>query len=240
MTILIAHITVAQAATVINILITVLEYTLALAVVALLVYFAPPVNTALAWNVIGRALHGSIWPTLLRTDSSSARGTGFRVAVFTYLSFVATALVAVAGVLMPLGLSTGPALSKTPQNVSASFVADLSPLGLATSPRSGYAYSRICGGFGPVACPGSSTGNTSQIAPDIIAKFNATPYGPFGLQFRRYYNGTGGEYSVTYVRNKAHRINRNRVRLSDVDTAVLYNGVSSLAHGDFCSRGTHR
>ncbi|KAJ7490557.1 hypothetical protein FB451DRAFT_621972 [Mycena latifolia] len=200
MAFLIPHITVAEAATIINVIVVFLEYTLALALalVALLIYFTPPVNSALAWNVIGRALHGSLWPTLLRTDSANSRGTGFRVALFTYLSFVVTVLVTIAGVLMPLGLSNGPALSNPPQSVPASFVEDLSPLGLATSPRGGYSYGRVCGAYEPVTCPGNSNGNTSKIAPDVMARFNATPYSPFGMQFRRYYNGTAGyNYSMS-------------------------------------------
>jgi hypothetical protein len=147
MAVLIPRITQAEAAAVLNVLIVFLQYTLAIALIALLVYFTQPVNTALAWNVIGRALHGSFWPTLLRTDSVNKRGTGFRVALFTYLSFLVTVLVAIAGILMPLGLSNGPAISSTLQNVPSFFVEDRSPLGLATSPRGGYSYSRICGGF---------------------------------------------------------------------------------------------
>ncbi|KAJ6524516.1 hypothetical protein B0H19DRAFT_1276476 [Mycena capillaripes] len=193
MALLIAHITVGQAATVINILIAFLQYTLALATVALLIYFIPPVNPALAWNVIGRKLHTSLWPTLLRTES--LRGAGFRVAFFSYLSIVTTILVAVAGVVMPLGLSTGADLHAPPKTAPAAFVEDESPLGLATSPRMNYVYGRVCGGLGPVPCPGNAV-NTTVIPTDIVSRFNATPYGPFGMQFRRYYNGTAG-YNYT-------------------------------------------
>lgn len=201
MTLLIPHITQAEAATAINVVIVFLQYTLALALVALLVYFAPPVNSALAWNVIGRSLHGSLWPTLLRTDGSTARGTGFRVAAFSYLSLTVSILVAVAGVLMPLGLSSGPALLGSPQNVTTSFVEDTSPLGLATSPRGSFLFRRICGAYGPMTCPGNSNGNESVIAPETIAKFNATPYGSFGMELRRYYIGTGGE-TPFYILNQ--------------------------------------
>ncbi|KAF8215081.1 hypothetical protein K438DRAFT_1800698 [Mycena galopus ATCC 62051] len=190
MAVLIPHITQAAAATVINIIIVFLQYTLALALIALLVYYIPPVNSALAWNVIGRSLHSSLWPTLLRTDSATARGTGFRVALFSYLSFAVTILVAVASVLMPLGLSGGPALRSSPRSVPAAFVADTSPLGLATSPRGNYVYSRGCGAFEWVPCPGGSDSNPFVIPPGVVAKFNATPYSPFAIEYRRYYNGT--------------------------------------------------
>ncbi|KAJ7353414.1 hypothetical protein DFH08DRAFT_739294, partial [Mycena albidolilacea] len=189
MALLIAHITVGQAATVINILISFFQYTLGLAIVALLVYFLPAVNPALAWNVIGRKLQTSLWPTLLQTNT--LRGSGFSVVFFSYLSLGTTLLVAVAGIVMPLGLSVGPDLHAPLKTAPASLVADTSPLGLATSPGQNYVYGRVCGAFEPVACPGNAV-NTTVIPADIVNKFNATPYGPFGMQFRRYYNGTAG------------------------------------------------
>ncbi|KAF7320844.1 hypothetical protein HMN09_00170900 [Mycena chlorophos] len=191
---LIAHITVAQAATVINVLIAFFHYTLMLALVALLVYFLPSINPAVAWNVVGRKLHASLWPTLLRTDTS--RGAGGRVKMFSALTMATTLLVAVAGVLMPLGLSVGPDTQAASTWVSSSFVADTSPLGLATSPRAGYTYGRICGSLTQVICPGGYQ-NSSEIAPDLVATFNSTPYGPFNMQFRRWYNGTSGRNFTT-------------------------------------------
>ncbi|KAJ6463358.1 hypothetical protein C8R45DRAFT_1025425 [Mycena sanguinolenta] len=188
-TLLISHITLGQAATVINVLIGFLHYTLALAIVTLLIYFLPSANSAVAWNVIGRKLHSSLWPTLLRADKM--RGSGFRVALFSYLSLLTTLLVTVSGVVMPLGLSAGPDLRAHWKTSSASFVADTSPLGLATSRRDNYFYGRICGSEGPVECPGGTI-NTATIPGDIVSKFNSTPYGAFGMQFRRYYSGTEG------------------------------------------------
>ncbi|KAF7373472.1 hypothetical protein MSAN_00556900 [Mycena sanguinolenta] len=191
---LISHITLGEAATIINIFIAFFQYTLGLAIVALLIYFLPAVNPAVAWNVIGQKLHSSLWPTLLRTDK--LRGSGFRVAFFSYLSFLTTFLVAVAGIVMPLGLSAGADLHAPMTTSPASFVADTSPIGLATSPRDNYVYGRICGAFEGVACPGDAI-NTTIIPADIVNRFNSTPYGNFGMQFRRYYNGTAGfNYSM--------------------------------------------
>ncbi|KAF7373476.1 hypothetical protein MSAN_00557300 [Mycena sanguinolenta] len=190
----ISHITLGQAATGINVLIAFFQYTLGLAIVALLIHFLPAVNPAVAWNVIGQKLHSSLWPTLLRTDK--LRGSGFRVAFFSYLSFLTTLLIAVAGIVMPLGLSTGADLHAPSTPSPASFVADTSPIGLAGSPRDNFVYGRICGAFEPVACPGGAI-NTTVIPADIVKRFNSTPYGPFGMQFRRYYNGTAGfNYSI--------------------------------------------
>ncbi|KAJ7925584.1 hypothetical protein B0H13DRAFT_1705846 [Mycena leptocephala] len=194
-------ITAGQAATLIHVIILFLQYTLGLALVALLIYFIPPVNSALAWNVIGRSLHASLWPTLLRTYSSSARCTGFRVALFSYLSFAVTVLVAFAGVIMPLGLSTGPVLQASPKSVPAVFVEDTSPLGLATSPRATeHTYMRECGLTTFASCPDSHS-HSAVVPPETVAKFKATPYSPFGIEFRRYFITTGEvplNYTVLY------------------------------------------
>ena len=69
MAILIPYFTVSQAAAILNGLITVLEASFGLAAVALLVYFTPATNTAVAWNVVGRTIHSSHWATFLSSDS---------------------------------------------------------------------------------------------------------------------------------------------------------------------------
>ncbi|KAF8886344.1 hypothetical protein BD779DRAFT_1801035 [Infundibulicybe gibba] len=192
--VLLARITVAQTATVINAAITFIQYTLGMALVALLAYVIPPANTAIAWTSISRTLHSSLWPKLLRTDSTRSQGTGLRVSGFSTLTFFVGVLLAVTGVVTPLGLKDGPLLSSSPAKlVNASYVPDTSPIGLATPPRDQYAYTRICGNLGPVPCPGNgNNGNTSQIAPSVMKIFSSTPYGPFGMQFRQYYHGVGG------------------------------------------------
>jgi hypothetical protein len=103
------------------------------------------------------------------------------VTFFSYLSLLTTLLVAVAGVIMPLGLSAGADLHTPLKTAPASFVEDTSPMGLATSPRSNYVYGRVCGSLGPVPCPGNAV-NTTVIPADIVSRFNATPYGSFGMQ----------------------------------------------------------
>ncbi|KAJ6583878.1 hypothetical protein DFH09DRAFT_1274966 [Mycena vulgaris] len=217
MTVILQHVTVAQAATGINILIAFLQHTLGLGLVVMLVHFIPPMNTALAWNVIGRRIHASLWPTLLGVDSERARGTGLRVGFFSYLSFATTVLVIIAGVIMPLGLTVGPVQQKPLRSIPSVFVEDISPLGLATSPRTGYNYSRICGGWGPVTCPGNLNGNTSVISPSVLERFNATSHGPFGMQFRRYYKGTGG-YNYSMLTS----------RLSITESLILRTGIFAV------------
>jgi len=198
MTIVIARITVAGAATIINAIITFIQYTLSIAITAILVYAIPKINTAVAWSAISRMIHASLWPTLLQTDSSSC-GSSFRVSLFSNFFLISGILIAVAGVVTPLGLSEGELAQFGHQStVNALYISDKSPIALATSPRDGYEYSRICGASLPLPCPGNGDdGNTSVIAPSTVEIFSSTHHGPFDMQFRRYYKGLGGyNYSM--------------------------------------------
>ncbi|KAJ6553963.1 hypothetical protein DFH09DRAFT_1366039 [Mycena vulgaris] len=87
MFLLIAHIAVAQAATVINVIIAFLHTGLE--------RYRPKTPRI-------------PWPVLLCTET--VHGTDIRVAGFSYLSAATTLLVAIAGIVMPLGLSFGPML----------------------------------------------------------------------------------------------------------------------------------
>jgi hypothetical protein len=195
----IAHITVSQAATVINACIAVVHQTSSLALAVLLIYVMRNANTAITWSTVTRRLHSSPWPTLLRADSARSHGIDPRVRSVDTLAFLTAILLAAAGIITPLGLRNGPISQSSQRSLSASYVPDLSPLGEATPQRNLYTYGRICGAFGPVPCPGNGNdANTSVIAPSVIETFNSTPYGPFNLQFRRYYPGQAGyNYSMT-------------------------------------------
>ena len=192
--VVITRITVAEAATVINAAIIVMQYTLELALVIILGYAIRrrlSTNTPMAWSVITRILQSSLWPTLLRTDSAASSNAG--VSLFSNLFLLNGILIALAGVITPLGLRDGPLVQFRHSFVHSLYIPDISPIGLATSPREGYEYSRICGSVGPMPCPGNGdNGNTSQIAPSIINTFSSTSHSPFRTQFRRYYRGVGG------------------------------------------------
>lgn len=194
----ITHISVAQAATIMNALIAVIQLTFGLALVVILIYVMHNIHSALTWSVITRYIHSSLWPTLLRTDSAASTKSGYRISFISVLSLVSTIVITVASVITPLGLKEGPSLQSTPKSINTTYLPDTSPIGLATSPRTNFSYSRICGAFGPVPCPGNRDDtNTSAIAPSIMEKFSSTNHGTFNMQFRRYYQGTGGyNYSM--------------------------------------------
>ncbi|KAF7763942.1 hypothetical protein Agabi119p4_8479 [Agaricus bisporus var. burnettii] len=101
-----------------------------------------------------------------------------------------TVLVAVAGVILPLGLSEGPIVHGNVQLLKGTYIPDNSPLALSTTPhQDSFVYGRQCGTFVLVACPGNDNPNTTTIAPSILEIFNSTPHGPFSMKFRRFYQG---------------------------------------------------
>ncbi|KIM73246.1 hypothetical protein PILCRDRAFT_731444 [Piloderma croceum F 1598] len=195
----VSHISVAEAATIINAIIATIQQTIELALVVVLIYTLHNVNSALSWSVITRSIHSSLWPTLLHADSSSSMNSNFRVSFISVVGFASTVLIIIASVITPLGLRNGPIIPSASRTMDAAYMPDTSPIGLATSPRDHFTYGRICGAFSPVPCPGNgNNGNTSAIAPSIMKIFTSTNHSVFNMQFRTYYQGTGGyNYSMS-------------------------------------------
>src|SRR5277367_580881 len=158
----IAHLTVSQAATLINVCIALIHHTTGVALVVILVYVMRNANSAISWSSVARQLHSSIWPTILRADSASSRASDLRIRFVYFLGIVSTILLTVAGVITPLGLRGGPRVLSNYRPISAAHVPDTSPFGLATASRDYYTYGRLCGG----ACPGGNY--TPAIASYII------------------------------------------------------------------------
>ncbi|KAG8818514.1 hypothetical protein FRC17_010806 [Serendipita sp. 399] len=105
-----------------------------------------------------------------------------------WLGFFGSILVALSSVLAPLGLAEGPPIPGDKKNTTTVYVPDLSPLGYGASPRAKHKYSRNCSTpFMAIACPGNSDPWSIDIPNSTIHKFTSTPYGPFNMQFRRYW-----------------------------------------------------
>ncbi|KIJ43337.1 hypothetical protein M422DRAFT_170141, partial [Sphaerobolus stellatus SS14] len=199
MALVIPSITVANAATMLNAFLTFIQYTLGLALVAILIYILPTVNNANTWTVVSREIQASSWATLLQSDSAASRKASFRVKLFSKASIPTSILIAVTTIMTPLGLKEGPILHSATALHQASFLPDASPLALATSPRQKFTYGRTCGHMEPLPCPGNEDDrSTSVISPEVIQRFNSTPYGPFSMEFRQYFIGEfGAGYSTT-------------------------------------------
>lgn len=182
---LIAHLSVAQAATITNAVSTLLQYSLELALSALLLYFMGSSESATTWSAATRLLHSSLWPTLLRTESSLSKGADILISIITKSFFLIGFLVSISSVITPLGLHNGPGIHGKFTEKPAFYIADSSPVGLATPPRAEFNYGRICG---PSACPGNeNTSDITQISSHLVNIFSSMPYGPFSMQYRQYF-----------------------------------------------------
>ncbi|PKX99511.1 uncharacterized protein P174DRAFT_383269 [Aspergillus novofumigatus IBT 16806] len=117
-----------------------------------------PTFSASTWSALARELHSSYWPTILRTDSSASGG--YAVSVVSWSRTGAKILTALAAIVTPLGLYQD-IVAQEPISAQFHYLEDRSVFGKNTPPRNAdIRFSRICGGFGPMICPGSP-GNTT-------------------------------------------------------------------------------
>ena len=112
-------------------------------------------------STVGRFLHASYWPSILRTDSAAGRGVRWSVALLTYSKLLTAILIGIAAVVTPLGLYEDITENRGVVLPAFHYVKDNSDFGYATPPRATTDWSRICGAFGPVACPGTLSNITS-------------------------------------------------------------------------------
>ncbi|KIW86078.1 hypothetical protein Z517_01472 [Fonsecaea pedrosoi CBS 271.37] len=135
----------------------ILQFLFPNALIVVLVGLLKNEHTAVTWSVVERSLLSSLWPTILRTDAAATRGVDSKIKFLTWLRPLALGLVTVAAVVTPLGLYDDIVPAASPQPVAFSYVPDTSPMGYGTPPRSQVGFSRICGAFLPVQCPGTTT-----------------------------------------------------------------------------------
>ncbi|CAZ80243.1 unnamed protein product [Tuber melanosporum] len=154
-----SELTVGQVSGIINLCVVIVQLTLPLAFVLILVAFLENENNAVTWSVVGRALQASMWPSILSADSAASRGVRKRVTFITTLSTVALIILAVAGVVTPLGLNEEVTPSFT-EPVAFGYLKDTSTFGQGTGSRSGYVFSRLCGWMMWQNCPGTFAGFT--------------------------------------------------------------------------------
>ncbi|KAK6535729.1 hypothetical protein TWF694_002178 [Orbilia ellipsospora] len=125
-------------------------------------------TSAVSWSVIGRFLHSSFWPYLLRADSAATVGVSKIVLSVHRLSALTATLVSVAAIVTPLGLYEAVSPARRPiTSEPFHYIPDKSPMGLGTPPRGNNTWSRICSaGFYPVTCPNSPGNLTTTEYPN--------------------------------------------------------------------------
>ncbi|KAG0637130.1 hypothetical protein HOY80DRAFT_1085539 [Tuber brumale] len=152
------HLTVGQVSGIINLWIITVQLTLPLALVLILVAVLENENNAVTWSVVGRTLQASMWPSILAADTAASHGVRKRVIFITRLSTITVIILAIAGVVTPLGLNEEVRLGPT-EPVPFEYLRDTSYFGQGTQSRSGYVFSCVCGEV-IMDCPGTFGGYT--------------------------------------------------------------------------------
>jgi hypothetical protein len=125
---------------------------------------------------MGRLLNGSAWATILRTDAAAATNVSRRVIVFSAISAIGIALLAIVSVTTPLGLSEA-INSGSLTNVEFEYAPDLQPMGRGTLSRAEYVACRLCDTNSDLNCPGQAHGFTTFAnASGSYAIGNSTAY----------------------------------------------------------------
>lgn len=128
-------------------------------------------------TVASRTLEQTHWPTVLRTDSVKNHGVRKDVLILSRLASSMAILIAIAGVVTPLGLyeALQPAVAI---QTRFEYLQDTSPFGFGTPSRSNFSLNRICGGGDPeyMPCPFTDSVVTEIIAPNGNQYYDA-PYG---------------------------------------------------------------
>jgi hypothetical protein len=107
---------------------------------------------------VGRLLNGSLWPTILGTDTAASKSVSKRVITLSWVSTLSLLFLGIVAVITPLGLGDNISAHGR-QAVDFAYARDLSPVGIGTLPRSDYVQNRLCG-LNKANCPGSYHGWT--------------------------------------------------------------------------------
>ncbi|PNP58185.1 hypothetical protein FNYG_15175 [Fusarium nygamai] len=115
-------------------------------------------ETAGTWTTAGRVLQSSLWPTLLRADSTQQKGVRTSISLMTSMVPLLALLISLAGVITPLGLYEQD--ENASESISATFqyVKDTSTFLQGTSPRDNKTFTRTCN-YSPMClapCPYTS------------------------------------------------------------------------------------
>jgi hypothetical protein len=135
----------------------ILQKLIPMAIALIMVGIAGQDNSAVTWAVCAQTINTSLWPKILRADSSASLEVNRKVKLVNLLQPLALGVVAIAAVVTPLGLYETVAPAGSLQTVPFPYIADTGPMGYGTPPRSSLGFSRKCGEFLPVVCPGSDT-----------------------------------------------------------------------------------
>lgn len=112
---------------------------------------------AASWTKLAAQIQGSLWPTILQSDSTTTNGVKLSIRFAGGMGTISTLLLSLASIITPLGLYESIAANNRQENVVFAYAKDTSVFGTGTLPRPAEGFSRVCGSFGPQACPYSSS-----------------------------------------------------------------------------------
>lgn len=142
-------------------------------------------------SVLGRFLHSSQWPTLLRTSSATSNHVNRRVTASEWLKTGILAVVTIASIVTPLGLYDAIEPNEKATVSLFSYLQDNSPFGYGTPPRSQAPFARACGTDFP--CPGQQLSQTCT-KQGLAEVCNNTSYNPIVPQDIRTLFNEGGQH----------------------------------------------
>ena len=114
-------------------------------------------ESAATWTKVAASIQSSLWPTLLRSDSTVSDGVKMSIRFTTKLGTLSTLLLSLASIITPLGLYEAIVANPSLDNVEFAYARDSSVFGVGTLPRPAEGHSRVCGSIGPAACPNSGS-----------------------------------------------------------------------------------
>ncbi|KZL87229.1 hypothetical protein CI238_10878 [Colletotrichum incanum] len=114
-------------------------------------------ETVATWNIASRVIQRTWWPTILQSDSVLTHGARLQITLISWSVPIIAALIAITGVVTPLGLYEELDTLDTKIG-SFAYIKDIGPFGAGTSERGIHDFSRACSwghGFtaGPAPCP---------------------------------------------------------------------------------------
>ncbi|KAL5359230.1 hypothetical protein BJX96DRAFT_174174 [Aspergillus floccosus] len=109
-------------------------------------------QTASTWTVVARSLQSSLWPTILRSDSTTSTGVSRVVWAEEWTRLIVVSIISLAGIITPLGLYEAVVPDHQPTPQPFTYARDLSVMGQGTPPRSRLGFNRNCD---PYPCPGT-------------------------------------------------------------------------------------
>ncbi|KAK5947836.1 hypothetical protein OHC33_011132 [Knufia fluminis] len=137
-------------------LIFVLQILLPNVLVVVVVGLLTKSHSAVTWSVVERNLLSSLWPVFLNADSAVSDRVELSVRLLTWMRPLGLGLIAIAAVVTPLGLYEEVAPDRQPQPSTMTYLPDTGPFGIGTLPRNHAGFSRLCGSFQPLQCPGTT------------------------------------------------------------------------------------